>query len=68
MEMTAPLREQRIFFASGRVSEGLDAIDDLGLRPAQLARYRDLTRLRYDFPLVLVSGGASQARCARSRR
>jgi hypothetical protein len=58
MEMTAPLREQRIFFASGRVSEGLDAIDDLGLRPAQLARFRDLTRLRYDYPLVLVAGGA----------
>jgi hypothetical protein len=58
METTAPLREQRIFFASGRMSEGLDAIDELGLRPAQLARYRDLTRLRYDYPLVLVADGA----------
>ena len=27
------------------------------LRPALLARYRDLTALRYDFPLVLVAGG-----------
>jgi hypothetical protein len=36
----------------------LDAIEGLGLRPAVLARYRDLSRLRYDFPLVLVAEGA----------
>ena len=30
---------------------------DSALRPALLARYRDLTRLRYDFPLVLVDRG-----------
>lgn len=42
---------------------GLHGADELtvpagGLRPALAARYRDLTRLRYDFPLVLVSGAA----------
>ncbi len=40
-----------------RDGAGLDGIDDLGLRPALFARYHDLTELRYDFPLVLVSGG-----------
>ncbi|MBI2753101.1 MAG: hypothetical protein HYX46_06255 [Betaproteobacteria bacterium] len=29
-------------------------VEGLGLRPALLAAYRDLTRLRYDFPVVLV--------------
>jgi len=46
--------EQRAFFSTGRRhAEGVDAIDGLSLRPALLAHYRDLTRLRYDFPLVL---------------
>jgi ferredoxin len=36
--------------------ESLEPIDGLGLRPALAARYRDLTTLRYDFPLVLVDG------------
>jgi len=58
MDAIAPPREQSIFFATGkRPGAGLDAIDDLGLKPALLARYRDLARLRYDFPLVLVDGG-----------
>ena len=55
MEMTAPYHEQRLFFATGtRQGEGVDGIDGLGLIPAVFARYRDLTRLRYDFPMVLV--------------
>jgi hypothetical protein len=50
--------EQQLFFMTGsRQGSGLDAIDGLGLRPALLARYRDLARLRHDFPLVLVDGG-----------
>lgn len=58
MDMAPPVPEQRLFFTTGRIQgPGLDAIDDLGLRPAVLARYRDLTRLRYDFPLVLVDEG-----------
>ncbi|HSC98568.1 MAG TPA: hypothetical protein VLI21_06680, partial [Casimicrobiaceae bacterium] len=57
MMLTAP--EQRMFFMTGgRHGEGLDAIDGLELRPAALANYRDLRRLRYDFPVVLVREGA----------
>jgi hypothetical protein len=55
MDMAARSHEQQVFFSTGRrQGEGVDAIDDLGLRPALFAHYRDLTRLRYDFPLVLV--------------
>jgi ferredoxin len=58
MDMAARHHEQRLFFSTGtRHGEGVDAIDGLGLRPALLARYRDLSRLRYDFPLVLVDRG-----------
>jgi hypothetical protein len=41
------------------------ATEELGLYPALLAPYRDLTRLRYDFPLVLTSGDteSSAIRC-----
>src|SRR3990167_1868276 len=47
------------FFLTGRrPSEHLDAVDGLGLRPALFAGYRDLTQLRYDFPIVLVPGRA----------
>jgi hypothetical protein len=35
-----------------------NALARTDLRPALLAGYRDLTTLRYDFPLVLVSKGA----------
>ena len=58
MDMAARYHEQRLFFSTGRrQGEGIDAIDALPLRPALLARYRDPTRLRYDFPLVLVDRG-----------
>lgn len=58
MDTTASFQEQGLFFTTGqRQGPGLEAIDGLALRPALLARYRDLTRLRYDFPLVLVDGG-----------
>ncbi len=36
-------------------------VADLHLRPALLAAYSDLTKLRYDYPLVLVEGGADEA-------
>jgi hypothetical protein len=62
MEMTAASREQRLFFSTGHShGDGLKSIDGLELRPVALARYRDLARLRYDFPLVLVDSGASAA-------
>ena len=47
-----------LFHLTGRREGALDAVDDLGLRPALLAAHRDLTRLRYDFPLVLAGAEA----------
>ncbi|MFI5015795.1 MAG: hypothetical protein ACHQAY_25950, partial [Hyphomicrobiales bacterium] len=50
------------FYLTGKRPGGeLDAIDGLGLRPALFAGYRDLTKLRYDFPLVLVGTDAGEA-------
>ena len=58
MDMAAQHHEQRLFFSTGaRHGEGVEAIDGLGLRPALFARYRDLSRLRYDYPLVLIDRG-----------
>lgn len=36
-----------------RIGEGLEALQGRRLNPALLAGYRDLTALRYDFPVVL---------------
>ena len=58
MDTATRHHEQQLFFATGRrQGEGVDAVDGLALRPALLARYRQLTHLRYDFPLVLVDRG-----------
>ena len=58
MLMEAGLQSQVAFHLTGRrPAAGLDAVEPLALRPALLARYRDLTALRYDFPLVLVDRG-----------
>jgi hypothetical protein len=54
MDMATTSNEQQVFFSTGRREEGVDAIDALQLRPAMFSGFRDLTRLRYDFPLVLV--------------
>ncbi|MEO5693057.1 MAG: hypothetical protein ABIQ72_08025, partial [Usitatibacter sp.] len=55
MDVATRYNEQRVFFATGRrEAEGLEAIESLGLVPAAFAPYRDLARLRHDFPLVLV--------------
>lgn len=45
--------EERLFHLTGRRSGALAAAD--GLRPALLAPFGDLTRLRYEFPLVLLA-------------
>lgn len=59
MLMEAKLQSQVAFHLTGRrPAAGLEAVDSLALRPALLARYRDLTALRYDFPLVLVDRAA----------
>ena len=38
-----------------------DTADAIDLRPALLAEYRDLSALRYDFPLVLIRNTEGQA-------
>lgn len=58
-EVPPRLKAHLAFYLTGNRSRGaLDAIGDLGLRPALFAGYRDLTALRYDFPLVLIQGAA----------
>ena len=57
--MDPTLQQQSVFHLTGkRPPEGLGAVD--GLRPALLARYRDLAKLRYDFPVVLVEGDTGE--------
>ncbi|HWI81635.1 hypothetical protein [Ramlibacter sp.] len=57
--MQADTQAQVAFFLTGRrPGEFLDAVDGLELRPALFAGYRDLTALRYDFPVVLATGTA----------
>jgi hypothetical protein len=54
MDMVARFQDQLVFHMTGkRAGDGLAPIDSGALRPALLAHYRDLTQLRYDFPLVL---------------
>jgi hypothetical protein len=55
--MHAGLQASIAFHLTGRIAAGeLDPVEGLDLQPALFAEYRDLTRLRYDFPLVLVEG------------
>jgi ferredoxin len=54
--MNAILQVQTVFHLTGRPPAApLEALGDHRLRPALLAAYRDLGRLRYDFPLVLLA-------------
>jgi hypothetical protein len=53
--MEVELQSQLAFHLTGRrPGADLCAVDPFALRPALLARYRDLTTLRYDFPVALV--------------
>lgn len=55
--MEADTQAHVAFFLTGRrPGEHLDAVEGLGLRPALFAGYRELTQLRYDFPMLLVDG------------
>ncbi len=55
--MDPMLQSQTVFHLTGkRPTVHLESLEELELRPALLARYRDLTRLRYDFPLILIDG------------
>ena len=59
MDMAAKFQDQLVFHMTGkRAGESMAPIDVAALRPASLAPYRDLTRLRYDFPLVFREPGA----------
>ncbi len=54
MDMATKFQDQLTFHMTGkRTGEGLAPIEAGSLWPALLAPYRDLTRLRYDYPLVL---------------
>jgi hypothetical protein len=61
MDRPAPFIEQRVFFSTGRREEGLEPVEARDLVPAALAPYRDLARLRHDFPLVLARGARGEA-------
>jgi len=55
--MDSDLQAQIAFYLTGhRPAPQLEAIAGRELHPALFAAYRDLTSLRYDFPLVLVEG------------
>jgi hypothetical protein len=54
--MDAVTQAHVTFFLTGRRTGDLAPVEGLDLRPALAAGYRDLTDLRYDFPMVLVSG------------
>jgi len=58
--MEADLQAQLAFVLTGRAGAGLSPIAPLRLRPAPLARYRALTTLRHDYPLVLTSAPAGE--------
>ena len=53
-----PAVDPLVFHLTGAAADG-DALE--GMRPALLANYRDLTKLRYDFPLVLIEGATEGA-------
>ncbi|MDR0379877.1 MAG: hypothetical protein LBI62_08065, partial [Candidatus Accumulibacter sp.] len=55
--METDLQAHVAFFLSGKVNTpNLEVIDRRELCPAPFAAYRDLSRLRYDFPLILIAG------------
>ena len=58
--MDTDLQAQIAFYLTGnRLGTHLQPIDSGQLIPALFSGHRDLTRLRYDFPLVLVNDGAN---------
>ena len=53
--MEADLQAHLAFYLTGKRPAGhLDAVDGLDLHPALFTGYQDLTKLRYDYPLVLT--------------
>ena len=61
-EPAATLQGQAVFHLTGsRSGDELESIEGGTFRPALLAGYRDLSRLRYDYPVVLVESAADGA-------
>jgi len=60
-DMNADLQTYVAFHRTGRRSPELPPVETPALRPALLARFRDLTAIRHDFPLVLIHGDAGEA-------
>ena len=58
--MDTELRTQRAFHVTGKRSGSLERIEGANLSPALFAGYRDLTKLRYDFPVVLIRPDADK--------
>src|SRR5664280_3724580 len=59
--MQVELQSHIAFHLTGRMPQGEgDALARTDLQPALLAGYRDLTALRYDFPLVLAGKGGDR--------
>lgn len=57
--MHADLQAQLAFHLTGhKIAAGPQAVEAFELIPALLARYRNLSTLRYDFPLVFSKDGA----------
>jgi hypothetical protein len=55
MDVPTKHQEHQLFHMTGqRGAEGFAALDVATLRPALLAPYRELNRLRHDYPLVLI--------------
>src|SRR5512137_2012470 len=58
MDMAAKFQDQLVFHMTGRRGgDSLIPLDTAKMRPALFAAYRDLTRLRHDYPLVLLEAG-----------
>ncbi len=58
MDMAAKFQDQLVFHMTGRRGgDGLAPFEARTMRPALFAGYRDLTRLRHDYPLVLLQPG-----------
>jgi len=59
MDIAPRLQEHVVFHLTGkREGAGVESVEGRGLRPALFARFGDLTKLRYDYPLVLAEPGA----------
>ena len=61
--MDAELRERAAFYLTGQRGAEHDAAEERDMRPALFAGYRDLTALRYDFPIVLLKDSPDGSNC-----